>query len=55
MISWASWPILTAFPFLHLGKFLVDHTGTPVKRYTPKDAPFDIKADIEALLNKKAS
>ena len=37
------------------GKFLVDHTGTPFKRYTPKQAPVDLKADIEELLKKKES
>ena len=38
----------------NFGKFLVDHTGAPVKRFTPKDAPFSLKPEIEALLSKKA-
>lgn len=35
------------------GKFLVDHEGTPFKRYPPKTCPFEIKADIEKLLANK--
>ena len=35
----------------NFGKFLVDGaTGLPVKRYGPKVAPADIRADVEALL-----
>jgi glutathione peroxidase-family protein len=32
-------------------KFLVDHTGTPVKRFGPKDSPLSFEADIKALLD----
>lgn len=39
----------------NFAKFLVDHEGTPFKRYGPKTDPFDIKDDIEALLKKKES
>ena len=35
----------------NFGKFLVDGaTGLPVRRYGPKVAPADIRADVEALL-----
>lgn len=34
-------------------KFLVDHTGTPVLRFSPDTSPFAIRADIEELLRKK--
>ncbi|OQR96638.1 glutathione peroxidase [Achlya hypogyna] len=34
----------------NFAKFLVDRHGTPVKRYEPKIAPFEIEADIEAAL-----
>ncbi|KAG7373878.1 glutathione peroxidase [Nitzschia inconspicua] len=37
----------------NFNKFLVDHTGTPIKRFVPTVAPFDIKDDIESLLKKK--
>ena len=39
----------------NFAKFLVDHEGTPFKRYGPKTEPFAIKEDIEALLKKKGS
>jgi len=32
------------------GKFLVGRDGTPIKRYTPKTPPVDLKDDIEQLL-----
>jgi len=31
----------------------VDHNGVPANRYDPKTSPFDLKADIEKLLEKK--
>jgi glutathione peroxidase len=31
-------------------KFLIDTTGKPVKRYSPKTTPAELKADIEKLL-----
>jgi glutathione peroxidase-family protein len=34
-------------------KFLVDHEGTPFKRYVPTVEPNDMKEDIETLLTKK--
>ena len=35
-------------------KFLLDHEGTPIKRYAPKDNPYEkMKDDIEELLDKK--
>ena len=34
----------------NFAKFLVDRHGQPVKRYEPNVAPFDLEADIEALL-----
>ncbi|KDO33920.1 hypothetical protein SPRG_01799 [Saprolegnia parasitica CBS 223.65] len=34
----------------NFAKFLVDRHGQPVKRYDPNVAPFDLEADIEALL-----
>ncbi|KAG7349883.1 glutathione S-transferase domain containing protein [Nitzschia inconspicua] len=37
----------------NFNKFLVDHTGTPIKRFVPTVAPFDMKDDIESLLKKK--
>ncbi|KAL3928330.1 MAG: hypothetical protein SGBAC_012698 [Bacillariaceae sp.] len=37
----------------NFGKFLIDHEGTPVKRYGSKTEPFKMKADIEALLAKR--
>lgn len=37
----------------NFAKFLVDHEGTPVKRYGPKFAPKDMAADIKELLAKK--
>jgi len=39
----------------NFAKFLVDHEGTPFKRYGPKKPPLDIKDDIEELLKKKES
>lgn len=36
----------------NFAKFLVDHEGTPYKRYGPKTSPFDIKPDIEELLKR---
>jgi glutathione peroxidase-family protein len=35
----------------NFSKFLVDHTGTPFKRYGPKDAPFSFETDIKQLLD----
>lgn len=37
----------------NFAKFLVDHEGTPFKRYGPKTNPEDMTADIEELLAKK--
>lgn len=37
----------------NFAKFLIDHEGTPYKRYSPQKAPLDIKDDIELLLKKK--
>ena len=37
----------------NFAKFLVDHEGTPYKRFGPKTSPLSIKDDIEALLKKK--
>lgn len=37
----------------NFAKFLVDHEGTPFKRYGPKTEPDAIKADIEELLKKR--
>jgi len=37
----------------NFAKFLVDHEGTPFKRYGPKTNPEDIATDIEELLKKK--
>jgi len=37
----------------NFGKFLIDHTGTPSKRFGSKTAPFEMKDDIEALLKEK--
>jgi glutathione peroxidase-family protein len=34
-------------------KFLVDHEGTVYKRYAPSTPPFDMKEDIEMLLEKR--
>jgi glutathione peroxidase-family protein len=34
-------------------KFLVDHEGMPFKNYSPRTAPVDMKADIDALLSKR--
>jgi len=36
-------------------KFLVDHNGKPFKRYGNRTPPFDLKDDIEELLEKKES
>ena len=33
-------------------KFLVDRTGTQIKRYAPNDTPESMAADIETLLGK---
>ena len=35
------------------GKFLVDHEGTPFKRYPPKTSPSEMQADIEKLFASK--
>ncbi len=35
----------------NFAKFLVDSTGTPVKRFSPLTAPTDIEKDIIKLLN----
>lgn len=32
-------------------KFLIDRSGTPVKRFSPKTSPSDLKGDIESLLS----
>ena len=37
----------------NFAKFLVDHEGTPFKRYSPKTSPNDMVPDIEELLKKK--
>ncbi|KAL7533102.1 hypothetical protein ACHAXR_005046, partial [Thalassiosira sp. AJA248-18] len=37
----------------NFAKFLVDHEGTPFKRYGPKTNPEDIVSDMEELLKKK--
>lgn len=37
----------------NFAKFLVDHEGTPFKRYGPKTPPNDMTPDIEELLKKK--
>jgi len=39
----------------NFAKFLIDHEGTPFKRYGSKTPPNDMRADIEALLKKKES
>lgn len=39
----------------NFAKFLVDHEGTPYKRYGTKKPPLDMKEDIELLLKKKES
>ncbi|CAB9500584.1 Phospholipid hydroperoxide glutathione peroxidase [Seminavis robusta] len=39
----------------NFAKFLVDSSGKPIKRYSPKTAPVDIKPDIEALLKEGSS
>lgn len=36
----------------NFAKFLIDHTGQPFKRYSPKHSPFEMKKDIEELLEK---
>lgn len=36
----------------NFAKFLIDHTGQPIKRYGSKDSPFSMKDDIEKLLEK---
>ena len=36
----------------NFAKFLIDHTGQPYKRYSPKQSPFEMKTDIEELLEK---
>lgn len=38
----------------NFGKFLVDRTGAPIKRFSPKAPTADFKPDIEALLSKNA-
>lgn len=37
----------------NFAKFLVDHEGTPYKRFGPKTPPLSMKDDIETLLKKK--
>lgn len=37
----------------NFAKFLVDHEGTPFRRYATGVAPDDMRPDIEALLKKK--
>jgi glutathione peroxidase len=37
----------------NFAKFLVDHEGTPFKRYSPQTNPDDMIPDIEELLKKK--
>eukprot|EP00573_Skeletonema_grethae_P000790 CAMPEP_0201690914 /NCGR_PEP_ID=MMETSP0578-20130828/4222_1 /ASSEMBLY_ACC=CAM_ASM_000663 /TAXON_ID=267565 /ORGANISM="Skeletonema grethea, Strain CCMP 1804" /LENGTH=194 /DNA_ID=CAMNT_0048176013 /DNA_START=88 /DNA_END=672 /DNA_ORIENTATION=+ len=37
----------------NFAKFLIDHEGTPVKRYGPKTNPDEMVADIEELLAKR--
>jgi len=36
----------------NFAKFLIDHTGQPYKRYSPQTSPFELKDDIDALLEK---
>lgn len=36
----------------NFAKFLVDHKGQPIKRYSPKISPFEIKPDIMDYLQK---
>ena len=36
----------------NFAKFLIDHEGTPIKRYGPKTNPEDLGSDIEQLLKK---
>lgn len=37
----------------NFAKFLVDHEGTPYKRFGCQTPPFDMKESIEILLKKK--
>ncbi|KAL7476826.1 hypothetical protein ACHAW6_002661 [Cyclotella cf. meneghiniana] len=37
----------------NFAKFLVDHEGTPYKRFGPKTNPEEMKVDIEDLLAKR--
>ena len=37
----------------NFAKFLIDHEGTPFKRYGSKTTPEEMAADIEELLKKK--
>jgi len=37
----------------NFAKFLIDHNGNPYKRFGPKTPPFEMKNDIEKLLNAK--
>lgn len=37
----------------NFAKFLVDHEGTPFKRYSPQTSPEEMAADIEELLNRR--
>ena len=46
-------PLLRGGLICSIEKFLVDHNGVPANRYDPKTSPFDLKADIEKLLEKK--
>lgn len=36
----------------NFAKFMIDHEGTPIKRYGPKTNPEDLGSDIEQLLKK---
>lgn len=37
----------------NFAKFLIDHNGNPYKRYDPETSPFEMKNDIEILMNAK--
>jgi len=37
----------------NFAKFLVDHDGTPYKRFGPMTSPLSLKDDIEILVKKK--
>lgn len=34
-------------------KFLIDKTGTPIKRYAPTTKPLEIESDIKCLIDKE--